>query len=72
MDGQQNRYELFHFYLKCFVSFDGMVNFLGEEKIGRYKTNVLDLYWLKQRAHTQDGMCPHIETRLCICPMLKS
>jgi hypothetical protein len=29
-----------------------MVNFLGEEKNGRYKTNVLDFYWLKQRAHT--------------------
>jgi hypothetical protein len=29
-----------------------MVNFLGEEKNGRYKNNVLDFYWLKQRAHT--------------------
>jgi hypothetical protein len=26
-----------------------MVNFLGEEKNGRFKTNVLDFYWLKQR-----------------------
>jgi hypothetical protein len=29
-----------------------MLNFLGEEKNGRYKNNVLDFYWLKQRAHT--------------------
>jgi hypothetical protein len=29
-----------------------MVNFLCEEKNGGYKNNVLDFYWLKQRAHT--------------------
>jgi hypothetical protein len=50
--GQKNRYELFHLYFKCFVSFYGMVNFFGEEKNGRYKNNMLDFYWLKQRAHT--------------------
>jgi hypothetical protein len=33
--GQKNRYELFHLYLKCVVSFYGMVNVLGEEKNGR-------------------------------------
>jgi hypothetical protein len=33
-----------------------MVNFLGEEKNGRYKNNVLDFYWLKQRADIL--MCP--------------
>jgi hypothetical protein len=29
-----------------------MENFLGEEKNGRYKNNLLDFYWLKQQAHT--------------------
>jgi hypothetical protein len=38
-------YELFHVYLKCFVSFYGMVNFLGEEKNCLYKTNVAETYW---------------------------
>jgi hypothetical protein len=28
-----------------------MVNFLGEEKNGRYKNKLPDFYWLKQRAH---------------------
>jgi hypothetical protein len=37
-----NRKRMFHLYLKCFVLFYGMVNYLGEEN------NVLHFYW----AHT--------------------
>jgi hypothetical protein len=55
--------------------FYGMVNILGEEKNGRYKNKVLDFYWLKQRAHTGRYVpciySPHIETRLCICLLMK-
>jgi hypothetical protein len=29
--------------MNCFVSFYGMIKFLGEEKSGRYKNNVISI-----------------------------